>query len=234
VPIFLFLFSLAFLIRHQEITDLQIEVNLEKPGSRLIKESVDYIVAALLFTLLIPFYLIISMLVLITIGWPVFYSQKRVGQNGKIFYLHKFRTMKKQPSKTSVAAIEQQRVAALGYFMRKTKLDELPELWNIIRGDMSFVGPRPDVPGYADKLNTEDRIILKLRPGLTGPATLKYINEEELLADVENPQTYNDEVIFPDKVQINKAYMRHWSFWLDIKIIIFTLLRKPLKEAYFQ
>jgi lipopolysaccharide/colanic/teichoic acid biosynthesis glycosyltransferase len=234
VPVFLFLFSLSFLIRHQEITDLHIDMNLEKPGSRLLKESFDYMVGTLLFVILLPVLALFALFVLLTLGWPVFYAQKRVGQNGKTFYLHKFRTMKKSKSATSVAAAELDRVTGLGAFMRKSKVDELPELWNIMRGDMSFVGPRPDVPGYADKLSLEDAVILKLKPGLTGPASLKYINEEEVLAEVDKPQQYNDEVIFPDKVKINKAYMTYWSFWLDIKIIIFTLLRKPLKEDYFQ
>src|SRR5690606_700931 len=142
--------------------------------------------------------------------------------------------MKKRKSATSVAAAELDRVTGLGAFMRKSKVDELPELWNIMRGDMSFVGPRPDVPGYADNLSFEDAVILKLKPGLTGPASLKYINVEAVLYVVDNPQNYNDEVIIPDKVKINKAYMNYWSFWLDIKIIIFTHLRKPLNEEYFQ
>ena len=118
--------------------------------------------------------------------------------------------------------------------MRKYKLDELPELWNVLIGDMSFVGPRPDVPGYADKLIGEDRKILQLKPGITGPASLKYRNEEELLARQEDPVKYNDEVIFPDKVRINLNYLNHWNFWLDIKIIVYTVLGKELKEKYFQ
>ena len=115
------------------------------------------------------------------------------------------------------------RVTPLGAFLRKYKIDELPELWNVLIGDMSFVGPRPDVPGYADKLQGEDRRILELKPGITGPATLKYRNEEELLAMQSNPQTYNDEVIWPDKVRINLEYLRKRTFFGDIKIILQTL-----------
>lgn len=116
------------------------------------------------------------------------------------------------------------RITPLGAKLRKYKLDELPELWNVLIGDMSFVGPRPDVPGYADKLVGEDREILQLKPGITGPASLKYRNEEEILASVEDPIRYNDEVIFPDKVRINREYMEEWSFWGDIRIIFKTVL----------
>ena len=233
VPIFLFLFSLSFLIRYEEITELKIP-NINKPGSRFIKESFDYIMAVILFIVLLPFLLLVAFVVLITMGWPILYSQQRIGQNGKMFRLYKFRTMNKAKSKVSVSASELERISKLGHFLRKSKIDELPELLNIIKGDMSFVGTRPDVPGYADKLEGDDRIILDLKPGLTGPASLKYVNEEELLSKVENPIKYNDEVIFPDKVRINKAYMKNWSFWLDIKIIIYTLLRKSLKDEFLQ
>ena len=115
------------------------------------------------------------------------------------------------------------RVTPLGAFLRKYKIDELHELWNVLIGDMSFVGPRPDVPGYADKLQGENRRILELKPGITGPATLKYRNEEELLAMQPNPQTYNDEVIWPDKVRINLEYLRKHTFFGDIKTILQTL-----------
>ena len=112
--------------------------------------------------------------------------------------------------------------------MRRYKLDELPELWDVLIGNMSFVGPRPDVPGYADKLQGDDRIILSLRPGITGPATLKYRNEEELLAQVENPQQYNDEVMYPDKVRINRYYAEHYSFAIDIRMIFCTVLGRHM------
>ena len=234
IPIFLFLFSMSFLVRHQEITDLSIEMNLHKPGSKFLKEIFDYIVATVFIIIILPVLFVIVIIILFSMGWPVIYSQKRVGQNGKIFFLHKFRTMKIAHSKTTVAAKEQSRITKTGAFLRKTKLDELPELWNIIRGDMSFVGPRPDVPGYADKLNEVDKVILQLKPGLTGAASLKYMDEEEILQKQSDPQKYNDDIIFPDKVRINKEYMKRWSMLLDIKIILFTGLRKKLKEEYFQ
>ena len=118
------------------------------------------------------------------------------------------------------------RITKIGKFLRRYKLDELPELWNVFIGDMSFVGPRPDVPGYADKLVGRDRDILKLQPGITGQATLKYVNEEEILAEHDDPIRYNDEVIFPDKVRINLEYYDNQSIWLDIKIIFATIFRK--------
>jgi lipopolysaccharide/colanic/teichoic acid biosynthesis glycosyltransferase len=233
VPVFLFLFSLAFLIRHQEITELKSIMNINKPGAKFFKELFDYILASLALVILFPLLITVGLIVGFTMGWPVVYTQRRIGQNGKPFKLHKFRSMKKIKSNTTVAAQEQNRITRFGRFMRKYKLDELPELWNIIRGDMSFVGPRPDVPGYADKLTGKDRVILQLKPGLTGAASLKYMYEEELLAKQENPQEYNDKVIFPDKVQVNKKYMEKWSLWLDLKIIILTALGRSMHEDEF-
>ena len=154
---------------------------------------------------------------------PVFFRQKRVGQHGYLFTLIKFRTMKTHHDELYVSIAGDCRITPLGALLRRYKIDELPELWNVLIGDMSFVGPRPDVPGYADKLQGEERRILELKPGITGPATLKYRNEEELLAAQSNPQTYNDEMIWPDKVRINLAYLRKRTFWGDIKIILQTL-----------
>ena len=130
---------------------------------------------------------------------------------------------------TGVAAAEVSRITPLGEKLRRYKLDELPELWDVLIGKMSFVGPRPDVPGYADKLEGEDREILKLRPGITGPASLKYRNEEELLAPVDDPVKYNDEVIYPDKVRLNLYYLRHYSFLMDIRMIFATVLGKRIE-----
>ena len=156
---------------------------------------------------------------------PVFYIQKRVGRNGRLFKMYKFRSMKVGSDSSSVSVAGESRITPLGAVLRKYKLDELPELWNVLKGDMSFVGPRPDVPGYADNLIGEQRLILKLRPGITGPASLKYANEEEILALVNNPVEYNDNVIFPDKVRINLDYYYHHSFVGDIKLIFQTIFR---------
>lgn len=161
-------------------------------------------------------------------GGPVIFRQKRVGRYGRLFTMYKFRSMMVSHSGSSVSVKGESRITPLGAKLRKYKLDELPELWNVLIGDMSFVGPRPDVPGYADKLEGEDRRMLLLKPGITGPASLKYRNEEELLAEQDDPQKYNDEVLFPDKVRINIEYLDNWSFWYDIKIIIYTVLGKDL------
>lgn len=137
--------------------------------------------------------------------------------------MYKFRSMTVSHGGSSVSVAGENRITPLGAKLRKYKLDELPELWNVLIGDMSFVGPRPDVPGYADMLEGNDRLILNLRPGITGPASLKYRNEEEVLAQVDDPQRYNDEVIYPDKVRINLDYYYHHSLLGDIKLIIQTI-----------
>lgn len=179
--------------------------------------------------LLFPILIVISILIRVKMpSGSIIFKQKRVGQHGKLFTMYKFRSMTVNHSGNSISVKGESRITPLGAKLRKYKLDELPELWNVLIGDMSFVGPRPDVPGYADKLEGEDRRILLLKPGITGPASLKYRNEEELLAQQEDPQKYNDEVLFPNKVRINIEYLDHWSFWNDIKIIIYTLLGKDL------
>ena len=176
-----------------------------------------------------PVLLFVALLIRIKMpGGPIIFKQKRVGQYGRLFTMYKFRSMTVSHSGSSVSVKGESRITPLGVKLRKYKLDELPELWNVLIGDMSFVGPRPDVPGYADKLEGDDRRMLLLKPGITGPASLKYRNEEELLAEQENPQKYNDEVLFPDKVRINIDYMDHWSFGKDVKIIVYTVLRKDL------
>ena len=188
--------------------------------------------------MLSPVYLIVAILIKVKMPGPILFCQKRVGQHGRLFTVYKFRSMtvskqaetvdKSSKDGTSIAAEEQNRITPLGEKLRRYKLDELPELWNVLSGDMSFVGPRPDVPGYADKLEGKDRDILKLKPGITGPASLKYRNEEELLAKVDNPKQYNDEVIYPDKVRINLYYLNHYSFMKDIQMIICTVLGKTM------
>ena len=158
-------------------------------------------------------------------GGPVLFRQRRVGKDGELFTLVKFRTMQTDHDGGSVSVAGEERITPLGARLRRYKLDELPELWNVLIGDMSFVGPRPDVPGYADTLTGEDRVILRLRPGITGPATLKYRDEEQILAGVDDPVRYNDEVIFPDKVRLNRYYYHHPSLLTDLKLIIATVLR---------
>ena len=149
-----------------------------------------------------------------------FFIQKRVGKDGKMIRVIKIKTMKPDSkNKSTITTSSDSRITKSGKIFRKTKIDELPQLFNVLIGDMSLVGPRPDVAGYADKLQGEDRVVLSIRPGITGPATLKYKNEEEILAKVDNPKEYNDKVIWPDKVKINKEYIKNWSLKSDIKYI---------------
>jgi len=192
----------------------------------MVKRIFDFCSSLIGLLVLIPLLILFSIAIKISSSGPVFFAQKRVGKDGKLFTLIKFRSMiVEQDNINTATARGDARITKIGEFLRKYKLDELPELWNVIKGEMSLVGPRPDVPGYADKLLGKDRDVLKLRPGITGAASLKYANEEEILASQENPQKYNDEVIFPDKVKVNLDYYENQSFWLDIKIIFATIFR---------
>lgn len=191
----------------------------------LLKSIFDRTASFFGLVFLFPVLIVVGILIRIKMpGGPIIFKQRRVGQHGQLFTMYKFRSMTVGHSGSSVSVKGESRITPLGAKLRKYKLDELPELWNVLIGDMSLVGPRPDVPGYADKLEGENRRMLLLKPGITGPASLKYRNEEEILAEQENPQKYNDAVLFPDKVQINIEYLDNWSFWNDIKIIIYTVL----------
>ena len=184
----------------------------------------DRIVSLVGLIILSPVLLVVAILIRVKMpDGPVLFKQERVGKGGKPFTIYKFRSMSVAHGGATISVAGESRITPLGAKLRRYKLDELPQLWNVFIGDMSFVGPRPDVPGYADKLVGEDRVILKLRPGITGPASLKYRDEETLLATVEDPIRYNDEVIFPDKVRINKEYYYNWSFWQDIRYIVRTV-----------
>ena len=190
----------------------------------------DRIVSLFGLLLLWPVLIVVAILIKIKMpGGPALFTQKRVGRHGKLFTMHKFRSMTVSHSGSSVSVAGEARITPLGAKLRKYKLDELPELWDVLIGNMSFVGPRPDVPGYADQLKGDDRRVLELRPGITGPASLKYRDEEELLAKVENPIEYNDTVIYPDKVRINLYYLDHYSFIKDIQMILCTVLGKRMK-----
>lgn len=159
-------------------------------------------------------------------GMSGIFSQSRVGKDGHLFKVFKIRTMRPVSGvETSVTQAKDPRITPLGVLFRKTKIDELPQLWNVLIGEMSLVGPRPDVPGYADKLVGQERAVLSLRPGITGPASLKYHDEEQVLAQQDDPQQYNDTVIYPDKVQINLQYIRDWSLIGDLKYIFQTIFR---------
>ncbi len=189
----------------------------------------DRVMAAVGLLALLPVLVVVAVLVRVTMpGGPVIFKQKRVGRGGRLFTIYKFRSMTVGHGGSSVSVAGESRITPLGAALRRCKLDELPELWNVLIGDMSFVGPRPDVPGYADTLTGDDREVLILRPGITGPATLKYRNEEQLLAQQADPQRYNDEVIFPDKVRINRYYLHHYSFIKDIQMIFCTVLGRRM------
>lgn len=221
----------------------------QKNKSMMLKFIFDRFVSFFGILFLLPLLLVLALLIKIKMpDGPVLFTQKRVGRNGELFNIHKFRSMTVLHSGSSVSVAGESRITHLGATLRKYKLDELPELWNVLIGDMSFVGPRPDVPGYADQLKGNDRRILTLRPGITGPASLKYHDEEEKIADfinkVKNENTivkeglskeasdeeiaiwYNDNVIYPDKVRINLYYLDHYSFMKDIQIIFCTILGK--------
>ncbi|WP_366523561.1 sugar transferase [uncultured Kordia sp.] len=185
------------------------------------------------------FDLVMSTIGLLLFGWLIvlsaiiarfdtklsgFFKQKRVGQDGKIFEVFKLRSMKNVAGVvTTVSTDKDPRITKMGRFWRKTKIDELPQLINVFLGQMSFVGPRPDVPGFADKLEGEDRIILSIKPGITGPASIHFKNEEEILAQQEDPEAYNRNVIWPKKVALNKAYIKEFSVLKDVKYIFKTI-----------
>ncbi len=191
---------------------------------KIIKRAFDIIVSFLGLTVLFIPFIVVGLCIKLYDHGPIFFKQKRIGRNGKPFTVIKFRTMGPDAEKSgSVTTSNDTRITPTGRFLRKYKIDEFPQLFNVLIGKMSFVGPRPDVAGYADRLQGNSRDILNLRPGITGPASLYFRNEEKLLAQVENPREYNDTVIWPKKVQINLEYHKNWSFWKDIGYILITL-----------
>lgn len=225
----------------------------------LLKFFFDRIVAFIGLCFLWPIILVTAILVKVKMpGGPAFFVQNRVGKGGKLFKCHKFRSMTVAHNGSTVSVAGDSRITPFGAKLRHYKLDELPGLWDVFIGNMSFVGPRPDVPGYADKLTGEDRDVLKLRPGITGPATLKYRVEDEMIAEFvaqikagKNEQVakmadapdfsamtdqeiavwYNDNIIYPDKVRLNCYYYRNYSFIKDIQMILCTVLGKKMQYA---
>ena len=211
----------------------------------ILKWIFDRIVAFLGLAVLWPILLVVAIMIKIKMPGPVMFVQKRVGKDGRLFDCHKFRTMTVKHNGSTVSVAGDFRITPLGATLRHRKLDELPGLWDVLIGNMSFVGPRPDVPGYADKLEGDDRDVLKLRPGITGPATLKYRLEDEMISEYvaqkqqagdmrsiqEIAVEYNDTVIYPDKVRLNCYYFRHYSFIKDIQMIFCTVLGKKMKYA---
>lgn len=203
----------------------------------------DKLMALIGLLVLWPVLLVVAILISIKMpGGPVFFKQKRVGKDGKLFTCHKFRTMTVRHSGSTVSVAGDNRITPFGAKLRHYKLDELPGLWDVLVGNMSFVGPRPDVPGYVDQLKGADREVLKLRPGITGPATLKYRLEDEMISEYVTKkqaegdnrsmqviaEEYNDKVIYPDKVRINLYYLHHYSFTKDIQMIFCTVLGRKM------
>ncbi len=190
------------------------------------KRIFDIIISFFAIIILSPLFLLISIVIKLTSKGPIFFIQERIGLKGSIFKIIKFRTMINDHNSLNVVSIKNDsRITVVGKILRKYKLDEIPELINVLVGSMSLVGPRPDVPGYVDLLKGENRKILTLKPGITGPASLKYFNEEEILSSKKNPKDYNDKIIFPDKVKINLDYYYKNNIWIDIKIIFATILK---------
>ncbi len=187
-----------------------------------VKSFFDYALAIILLPVLLPLILILILISSIDTGQFGLFSQMRVGKNAVLFPIYKIRTMKGQ-SDIAVTSESTHEITSFGRFLRKTKWDETPQIFNILLGQMSFVGPRPDVAGYADLLKGEDRIILTVKPGITGPAQIAFKDEEETLNQVENPLKYNDEVIWPEKVKINKDYVENWSFSRDLNYLVQTI-----------
>ncbi|MDC1295323.1 sugar transferase [Myxococcota bacterium] len=191
---------------------------------RVVKRSFDIVLS--LAGLTVSFWLIAICFLVATASTRSFglFFQNRIGRDGRTFRVIKIKTMRGIPGvTTTVTTLDDMRITPSGGVMRRWKLDELPQLWNVFSGDMSFVGPRPDMPGFADKLTGSDRLLLTVQPGITGPATLKYRDEEALLAAQDNPEVYNRDVLFPDKVAINCDYVRNWSFQSDVVLIMTTL-----------
>ena len=201
------------------------KLEMTKLRIMVIKYIFDRIFSLVLLAVLSPFLLVLFVIYKIKMPKGRFlYRQVRIGKDGKPFRIIKIRTMNEGADEGgTVTTADDARIIPYGKWLRESKVDTFLELINILIGDMSFVGPRPDVPGYADKLEGDDRIILEMRPGLTGPASIKYRHEDKLLAQQDDPLKYNDEVIWPDKVKINKEYYENWSLWLDISILCKTI-----------
>ncbi len=195
------------------------------------KRALDLAISVPAAVLLSPLLGALALVVRRALGSPVLFRQVRPGRMGRPFLLVKFRTMRDLVDGDGAPLPDADRLTPFGRFLRSTSLDELPQLWNVLTGRMSFVGPRPDVPGYADRLHGEDRRILDLRPGITGPATLLFREEERLLALAKDPKAFNDEVIFPEKVRINREYLETASFWRDIGYILATVAPGLVKRT---
>jgi len=198
------------------------------------KRIFDITSSFIVLLLLLPLLILVAILIKLTMPGPVLFRQTRIGFGGKPFVILKFRSMRVNKSTVSITLSSDRRVTPLGRFIRKTKIDEFPQLLNILKGEMSVVGPRPDVPGYSDKLTGTDQLLWTVRPGLTGLDSITYPNEESILDQQADPQKYYDEVLWPHKVKINLHYIKTRSMWMDLGIIVFTLLRRRPLERWVE
>ncbi len=190
----------------------------------MIKRIFDFTLASVALIILSPFLLFAALLVRVLDGKPVLFVQQRIGRGAKPFYILKFRTMKVDNSGPQITVAGDSRVTRTGRFLRKTKFDELPQLFNVVKGDMAFVGPRPEVARYVDLYSPEDRPILNLTPGITDPASLVYSNESEILRRADDPEEHYVNVIMPHKIAINRRYANQANFFTDLKMIVYTVL----------
>lgn len=188
----------------------------------MLKRLFDFLFAVMALLVLSPFMLMAAIIIKVTMPGPVLFKQKRIGRHAAPFTIYKFRSMKINSSKVSVTLSTDVRITAFGHFLRKTKLDELPQLFNILKGEMSIVGPRPDVPGYYDTLKGADQVIWQLRPGLTGLDSMCYPNEQRILDRQKDPEAFYDARLWPDKVRLNRWYAEHRNLWMDVKIVVNT------------
>lgn len=193
----------------------------------IIKRVLDFFFSIIFLIILMPFFIIIALLIIIDDGFPIMYRQTRVGKNGNFFKILKFRTMKKNADALSKITIgdKDPRITKIGYVLRKYKIDELPQLWNILKGEMSFIGPRPEVPEYVALYNTKQRNVLKVRPGLSDYASLDYINENEILSKYSTPEEAYINIVMPQKLQLSLKYIHDMSLKTDFNIIIKTIAK---------
>ncbi len=209
-----------------------VNANMSKIGWQAAKRLFDFSAAAAGLIVLSPVMVVVAAAVRATSPGPALFIQDRVGRHGQLFRCAKFRTMRAgAQAQGTITTATDARVTPVGRFLRRWKLDELPQLWNVATGRMSFVGPRPDVPGYADRLQGADRRILELRPGITGPATLLFRDEERLLARARDPRAFNDAVVYPEKLRLNREYLETANFWRDLGYILATVWPSLTRRA---
>ena len=189
------------------------------------KRLMDIILSAGLLVVLAPLLAVLAVAVKLSSPGPVFFRQERIGRFGVPFNIVKFRTMRTAAAGPGITVGGDDRITPVGRFLRAYKLDELPQLWNILKGEMSFVGPRPEVPEYVRQFSPEDMLIFKVRPGLTDYASIKYRNEEEVLARQKDPLAYYRQVILPDKLRLARQYVLNRSLKLDVQIMLWTITR---------